>query len=110
MATTKTTKKSATKSKAEESTKRTESTNTTEAPSASREEVFKAKADQVAAKVKELISEGNARRIVVADKDGKVLMTIPVTFGVVGAVLAPWVAALGVLAAVVGECTIKVER
>jgi len=61
-------------------------------------------------KVKELIAEGNVRKITITDKAGKELMSFPLTFGVVGAVLAPVLAAIGALAALVGECTISVER
>ncbi|MRR08544.1 DUF4342 domain-containing protein [bacterium] len=66
--------------------------------------------EQLLAKVKELIREGNIRRITIADKDGKVLMTLPLTIGVVGAILAPSLAAIGAIAALVTECTVKVER
>ncbi len=61
-------------------------------------------------KVKELIAEGNIRKISIHDKAGKELMSIPLTFGVVGAVIAPVLAAVGAMAALIGECTITVER
>ena len=61
-------------------------------------------------KVKELIEEGNIRKITIKDKSGKELMTFPLTIGVVGAVVAPVLAAVGALAALIGECTIAVER
>lgn len=61
-------------------------------------------------KVKELIAEGNVRKISIHEKSGKELMSFPLTFGVVGVVLAPVLAAIGALAALVGECTITVER
>ena len=61
-------------------------------------------------KVKELIEEGNIRKITIKDKNGKELMTFPLTIGVVGAVVAPVLAAVGALAALIGECTIAVER
>jgi CBS domain-containing protein len=61
-------------------------------------------------KVKELIEEGNIRKITIKDKSGKELMTFPLTIGVVGAVVAPVLAAIGALAALIGECTIAVER
>ncbi|RJS85219.1 DUF4342 domain-containing protein [Candidatus Bathyarchaeota archaeon] len=66
--------------------------------------------DDLVRKVKELIHEGNVRRIIVKSKDGKTLLEIPVTVGFIGAVLAPWMAALGVIAALATECTITVER
>lgn len=49
-------------------------------------------------------------RIIVKDMKGKVLLEIPVTLGVIGAVIAPWLAALGVIAALATNCTIVVER
>lgn len=61
-------------------------------------------------KVKALIHEGNVRRITIKDKQGKTIIVIPLTFGVVGAVLAPALAAVGAIAALVTECTISVER
>ena len=61
-------------------------------------------------KVKELIEEGNIRKITIKDKSGKDLMSFPLTIGVVGAVVAPVLAAVGALAALIGECTIAVER
>ena len=61
-------------------------------------------------KVKELIAEGNVRKITITDKSGKELMTFPLTIGVVGVLVAPVLAAVGALAALVGECTITVER
>lgn len=61
-------------------------------------------------RVRELLHEGNVTRIIVKDEAGKTLLEIPVTVGVVGVVLAPWLAALGVVAALVANCKIVVER
>ena len=61
-------------------------------------------------KIKELIAEGNVRRITITDKSGKELMSFPLTVGVVGALFAPVLAAIGALAAIIGECSITVER
>lgn len=61
-------------------------------------------------KVKELIDEGNVRRITITEKSGKELVSFPLTIGVAGAVLAPVLAAIGALAALIGECSITVER
>jgi hypothetical protein len=61
-------------------------------------------------KVKELISEGNIRKITITEKSGKELMSFPLTIGVVGVVLAPMFAAIGALAALIGECSITIER
>lgn len=73
-------------------------------------EEFKVNGELLLAKVKEIINEGNVRRITIKDKDGKELMSFPLTFGVVGAFLAPVLAAVGAVAALVTECTISVER
>ena len=77
---------------------------------AKRTESFSLNGEQLLKKVKELIAEGNIRKITIKDKSGKELMSFPLTVGVVGAVLAPILAAIGALAALVGECTISVER
>lgn len=73
-------------------------------------EQFKVYGHEVLKKVKELIKEGNIRRIIIKNEKGKVMVEIPVTFAVVGAVFAPVLAAIGALAAVVNKCTIEVER
>lgn len=67
-------------------------------------------ADDLIKKVKEIIHEGNVTRIVVKDDEGRTLVEIPATVGVIGAILAPWMAALGAVAAVATRCTIVVER
>ena len=61
-------------------------------------------------RVTELLHEGNITRIIVKDEKGKQLLEIPATVGVIGAVIAPWLAALGVIAALVANCKIVVER
>jgi hypothetical protein len=73
-------------------------------------ESFSIHGEQLLKKVKELIAEGNVRKITITDKSGKELMSFPLTVGVVGALFAPVLAAIGALAALVGECTITVER
>lgn len=73
-------------------------------------EEFKVNGDDLLKKVKAIIAEGNVRRITVRDKQGKNLVELPLTVGVVGAVLAPILAAVGAIAALVTECTIIVER
>jgi hypothetical protein len=77
-------------------------------------EEFSVSADNLIKKVKELIHEGNVSRIIVKDEKGSVLIEMPVTAGVVGGVasvlLAPWLAALGVIAAIVTNCKVVVER
>jgi len=76
----------------------------------SQTEQFKVYGHEVLAKIKELIKEGNVRRIIIKNEKGQVLVEIPVTFAVVGAVFAPILAAVGALAALVSKCTIEVER
>lgn len=73
-------------------------------------EEFKVNGEQLLGRVKELINEGNVRRIIIKDKEQKTLVEIPVTVGVIGAVFAPVLAAVGAIAALVAECTIVVER
>ena len=73
-------------------------------------EEFKVKGDDLLAKVKALINEGNIRSITIRNKEDKNIVVIPLTLGIVGAVLAPVLAAVGAIAALVTECTIVVER
>jgi hypothetical protein len=73
-------------------------------------ESFDINGESLLKKVKELIAEGNVRKITITDKSGKELMSFPLTIGVVGALLAPVFAAIGALAALIGDCTITVER
>lgn len=79
-------------------------------PAKTKKEDFNVKGSDLTDKVKQIIHEGNVRRISIKDKRGKVLINIPVTVGVVGLVLAPWLAAVGAIAALVAECAITVER
>jgi repressor of nif and glnA expression len=73
-------------------------------------EEFSVSADNLIERVKELLHEGNITRIIVKDEAGKALLEIPATVGVVGVVLAPWLAALGVIAALATNCKMVVER
>ena len=75
-----------------------------------KKEDFKVNGDDLLKKVKELINEGNVRRITIQNKEGKTIVEVPLTVGVVGAVLAPPLAAIGAIAALVTDCTITVER
>lgn len=74
------------------------------------QEEFKVNGEELLGKVKQIIAEGNVRRLIIKDKDGKSLIELPLTVGVVGIVLAPVLAAVGAIAALVTECTILVER
>lgn len=75
-----------------------------------RTEEFKVNGEEVMAKVKALIKEGNIRRITIKNKEGNSVVEIPLTVGVVGTVLAAPLAALGAAAALLTECTIAVEK
>jgi hypothetical protein len=61
-------------------------------------------------RIRELLHEGNVTRVIIKDDKGKVLLEIPATVGIVGVVLAPWLVALGVIAALVTNCKLVVER
>ena len=73
-------------------------------------ESFTVNGEELLKKIKALIAEGNVRKISIQDKTGKEIMSFPLTVGVVGAVLLPVFAAVGAVAALIGECTISVER
>jgi hypothetical protein len=73
-------------------------------------ESFDLHGENLLKKVKELIAEGNITRITIADKGGKEIISFPLTIGVVAALFAPVFAAVGAIAAFVGECKIIVER
>ena len=73
-------------------------------------EEFKVSGEDLLKKVKELVHEGNIRKITIEDRNGKPILIFPLTIGVMGAVLAPPLAAIGALAALISECTIRVER
>lgn len=92
-------------------TKKSEKTEKkTETKSNPKVEVFNVKGEDLLRKTKEIINEGNARRIIIKDKNGKTLVELPLSIGVVGAVLAPMLAAVGAIAALVTECSITVEK
>jgi hypothetical protein len=79
-----------------------------------RTEEYKVSADEAVAKVKGLVQEGNVRRVIVQTDEGKTLIEFPLTVGVAAAagvlLLAPLLAAVGVLAAIVTDLTIVIER
>jgi hypothetical protein len=72
-------------------------------------ETFKTESENVIEKIKALIHEGNVRRIVI-QHDGRTVAEFPVTAGVLGVVLAPVLAAIGAIVALLKDCTIQVER
>lgn len=73
-------------------------------------EEFRVKGDEILAKIKELIQEGNIRRVLIKNEDGKTLIDIPLTVGVVGTLIAPQLAAIGAIASLVTNGTIVIER
>lgn len=77
-------------------------------------EEFHVSGDELVGRVKELVKEGNIRNVTIKNEQGEVLLTIPLTMGVVGAaatvIFLPVLAALGALAAIVAKLTIVVER
>ena len=75
-----------------------------------RTEEFRVNGEELLAKIKELVHEGSIRRIVIKNKDGGTFMEIPLAVGVVGALLAPTLAAVGAVAALVSEATVVVEK
>jgi len=75
-----------------------------------RTEEFKLSGGEILTKIKELIHEGNIRRIILKDEQGKTFMEIPLTVGIVGAAFLPVLAAIGTIAALVSKLTIVVEK
>ena len=75
-----------------------------------RTQEFTLSGDEVVAKVKELIHEGNIRRIIIKNEDGRTMLEVPLTLGLIGAALLPVLAAIGAAAAIATRCTIIVER
>lgn len=73
-------------------------------------EEFRVNGEEILAKVKELIREGNIRRIIIKNDDGKTLIDIPLTVGVVGTIIAPQLAAIGAIAALLSHGTIVIEK
>ena len=73
-------------------------------------EEFTVSSEDLIGKIKEILHEGDVKRIIVKDEKGKTLLEIPAWAGVVGAILAPWLAALGAIAALATKCTIAVVR
>lgn len=73
-------------------------------------EELKVQGDALLGKVKELAHEGNVRRIIIKDSEGKTLIEVPLTLGVVGVLVAPVAAAVGAIAALAAEYSIVVER
>ncbi len=73
-------------------------------------EEFRVNGEEILTKVKELVREGNIRSIIIKNDDGKTLIDIPLTVGVVGTVIAPQLAAIGAIAALLSHGTIVIEK
>ena len=73
-------------------------------------ETFKVSGDEILTKIKEIIREGNARRIIIKNEKDETIMEFPLTVGAIGIVLAPIFAAVGTLTALATKCTIIVEK
>lgn len=78
--------------------------------STSRSEEFQFSGDTLLSKIKEIIHEGNVRRVILKNEDGRVLIDIPLTVGVVGTLIAPQLAAIGAIAALVLKGSIVIEK
>lgn len=75
-----------------------------------RTEEFSVSGEELLKKVKELIHAGNVRRITIKNEHGETFVEIPLTIGAIGAILAPPLAAVGAIAALVTKCTIVVVK
>jgi hypothetical protein len=75
-----------------------------------RTEEFQVRGEEIVAKIKELLHEGNIRRVIIKNEEGRTMIDIPLTFGVVGALVAPQLAAIGAIAALLARGTIVVEK
>jgi hypothetical protein len=80
------------------------------ADTGTRTEEFSLNGEQLIEKFKELVHEGNVRRLTIKNEDGRTLLEVPLTLGVVGAALLPVIAAIGAVAALATKCTLVVER
>jgi Flp pilus assembly pilin Flp len=77
---------------------------------AQRTQEFTISGDEVVAKVRELIQEGNVRRLIIKNEEGRTMIEVPLTIGLIGAALLPVLAAIGAAAAIATRCTVVVER
>ena len=73
-------------------------------------QALKVQGNELVERFKELVHEGNVRRIIIKREDGDTVAEFPLTVGVVGTLLAPALAAVGALGALLAHCTIEVER
>ncbi len=75
-----------------------------------RKEEFTISGEKLVSTIKKLVREGNIRRIIIKNKEGKTMIEVPLTVGVVGALFLPTLAAIGAIAILMSECTIVVEK
>ena len=75
-----------------------------------RTEEFQVRGEEIVSKIKEILHEGNIRRVIIKNESGRILIDIPLTIGVVGALLVPQLAAIGAIAALLSHGTIVVEK
>ncbi len=75
-----------------------------------RTEEFQVKGEEIVAKLKELLHEGNIRRVIIKNEDGRTLIDIPLSIGVMGVLVAPQLAAIGAIAALLSHGSIVVEK
>lgn len=75
-----------------------------------RTEEFRVNGEELLGRVKQLVHEGDIRRIVIKNKEGRIVIEIPLTLGVVGTLIAPTLAAVGAVAALVTEATVVIEK
>jgi len=75
-----------------------------------KKEEFRVSGEDIVKKLKELVKKGNIRRIIIKNEEGKTLIEVPLTIGVVGAALLPIWAAIGAVVALATNCTIVVEK
>jgi Domain of unknown function (DUF4342)/zinc-ribbon domain len=79
-----------------------------------KKEVFQVSSEKLLEKFKELTRDADVKRVIIKDDKGRVVLSIPLAWGAAGAVatlaLAPWLAAIGVIAGIATKCTIEVER
>jgi repressor of nif and glnA expression len=74
------------------------------------QESFKVSGDELLTRIKEIIKEGNARKVIIKNEKEETIMEFPLTIGAIGVVLAPMFAAIGAIAALATDCTIVVEK
>ena len=75
-----------------------------------KKEEFKVSGEELVEKIKEIIKEGNARKIIIKNENGESVAEFPLTVGAIGALIAPILAAVGAIAALLTKCTIIVEK